>query len=147
MKDWVKPYLVQKSVEALQDLGIDYKEDEVIAKESRELKVEQREFERLWVEFPVVYRVGWHTVTGSTVNASSQGLMVESYLSSKSASKVFNTLNKKTGYRVEVEYTYQGKTYRRNAEIKHFHLDFAGSQPYRFTVGFWIPRRERNRKT
>jgi len=140
MRDWVKPYLVEKSIEALRELGIEYKEDEAIAEKSRELRIEQRQYERLWVEFPVLYRVGRNTVTGSTVNACSTGFMVESYLSSKSASRVFNILKKKPEYRLEVEYTYEGKTYRRKAEIKHFHFDFSGSEPYRFTVGLWIPR-------
>ena len=141
MKDWVKPYLIEKSIEALRELGIEYKEDAVIAKKSNELKVEQRKQERLWVEFPVVYRVGRSRITGSTVNACNEGFMVESYLSSKSASKVFKTLNKRSGYRTEVEYTYEGKTCRRETEIKHFHLDFSGTEPYRFTAGFWIPKR------
>jgi hypothetical protein len=103
-------------------------------------EVEQRRNERLWVEFPVLYKIGGSTITGSTVNVSNEGILVESYLSSKTAFRIFKVLNKKPRYRLEVEYTYEGTTYRRDAEIKHFHADFAGSEPYRFTMGFNIPK-------
>jgi len=103
---------------------------------------EQRKHERSWVEFPVVYRIGGNLITGSTVNVCNEGMLVESYLSSKTALRVFKILNKKPGYRLELEYTFERNTYRRNAEIRHFHADFSGSEPYRFTVGFWVPRIE-----
>jgi hypothetical protein len=103
---------------------------------------EQRKHERLWVEFPVVYKIGRHTLTGSTVNASNEGILVESYLSSKTAFKIFKILNKKPAYHLTAEYTVGEKTYRRDAVVKHFHADFSGAQPYRFTVGLWIPRIE-----
>ncbi|NIO11686.1 MAG: hypothetical protein GTO40_28170, partial [Deltaproteobacteria bacterium] len=105
MKDWVKPYLLQKSVEAIRELGVQYKKDEVLAKKSKELESEQREYERLWIEFPVIYKIGRNTITGSTVNACSEGLMVESYLSSKTASKIFKIINKRPAYRLRVKYT------------------------------------------
>lgn len=107
-----------------------------------ERDLEQRKHERIWVEFPVVYEIGGHTITGSTVNVSREGMLVESYLSSKTAFKVFKILNRKPNYRLEMEYTYEGKTYRRDAEIKHFHADFSGTEPYRFTVGFHVPKIE-----
>ena len=103
---------------------------------------EQRRYERVWVEFPVVYKIAGNTLTGSTVNASNEGMMIESFLSSKTALKIFKILNKKPGYRLEVRYTYREHTYLREAEIKHFHLDFSGSEPYRYTAGFWIPKIE-----
>jgi hypothetical protein len=101
---------------------------------------EQRKYERLWIEFPVVYRIGRNTLTGSMVNACNEGILVESYLSSKTASKVFRILNKKPVHRLEVKYSLAGKTYLRDAEIRHFHLDFSGKDPYRLTVGFWVPK-------
>ena len=140
MKDWMKPYLVEKSIEALRELGIEYEENEAIAKKSQELKVDQREYERIWVEIPVIYRIGRTTITGSTVNACNEGFMVESYVSSKSASKIFSILRKRPRYRLKLKYTNKGATYLRKAEIKHFHFDFSGDEPYRFTVGFWIPK-------
>ena len=101
---------------------------------------EQRQYERVEVEFPVVYNIGKNTVTGSTLNACNEGILVESYLSSKTALKIFKTLNKNPEYWLEVEYTYEGNTYRRNAQIRHFHSDFSGYEPYRFRVGFYIPK-------
>lgn len=109
---------------------------------AEEGKNEQRKYERSWVEFPVIYKIGRNTLTGSTVNACNEGILVESYLSSKTALRIFKILNKKSVYRLELEYTYEGNTYLRDAEIKHFHLDFSGSEPYRFTVGFCIPKIE-----
>jgi hypothetical protein len=140
MKDWMKPYLVEKSVEALRELGIEYKEDEATAKKSKGLEIDQRGYERTWVEVPVIYRIGRTTITGSSVNACNEGFMVESYLSSKTASKVFRILRKEPKYRLKLKYTYKGATYLRKAEVKHFHFDFSGDEPYRFTVGFWIPK-------
>ena len=141
MKDGMKPYLLQKSIEALQELGIEYQEDQVIAEKSNKLKTEQREYERLWIEFPVAYKIGRNTITGSTVNASREGMMVESYLSSKSASRIFRILRKKPNYHLKLRYEDRGNTHQRDAEIKHFHFDFSGSEPYRFTAGFWMPRK------
>ena len=145
MKDWMKPYLLEKSVEALRELGIEYEEDQqTIAKKPKELKIDQRGCERVWVEIPVIYRIGRTTITGSTVNACHEGFMVESYLSSRTASKVFTILRKNPNYRLKLKYTYKGKTYLRKAEIKHFHFDFSGNEPYRLTVGFWIPKTEQD---
>ncbi len=101
---------------------------------------DQREHERVYVEFPVVYTIGRNTLTGSTVNASNEGMMVESYVSSRTALRVFKILCKKPGFHLIVEYTYKENTYLRASEIRHFHLDYSGSEPYRLTVGFWIPK-------
>jgi len=101
---------------------------------------EQREYERSCIEFPVIYTIGGVTLTGSTLNVCNEGILVESCLSAKSVLKVFKILNRQPGYRLEVEYSYGGNTYLRDAEVKHFHLDFSGSDPYRLRVGFWIPR-------
>jgi hypothetical protein len=105
-------------------------------------RANHRRYERSWIEFPVVYTIGKITLTGSTVNACNEGIMVESYLSSKTAFKVFRILNKNPGYRLEMEYTYEGNTFLRDAEIRHFHVDFSGGEPYRITLGFWIPKLE-----
>jgi hypothetical protein len=108
-------------------------------KESRE---EKRRFERLLADLPVIYKIGRHTLTGTTVNVSNEGLFVESSLSAKTASNVFKTLCKNPKYRLEMEYSYQGRAYVRDAEVKHFHMDSSGSGPYRLKIGFWIPRME-----
>jgi len=77
---------------------------------------------------------------GNAVNVCNEGILVESYLSSKSALEIFKILKKKPNYRLGVEFTYEGSTDLRKVEVKHFHLDFSGSEAYRFTVGFWLPR-------
>lgn len=103
---------------------------------------EKRQYERLQVDFPVVYKVGSNTLTGTTVNVSNQGILVESSLSAKTASVVFKILNRKPEYRLEVEYSYRGRTFLRDAQVKHFHIDSSGSGPYRLRIGFWIPKIE-----
>ena len=101
---------------------------------------EQRRHERLRAEWPVVYKIGRNTHTGTTVNVSNEGILVESFLSSKAVSKILTILMRTPGYSLEVEYTCEGETYRRDAKLMHFHLDCSGREPYRFTVGFWIPK-------
>ncbi len=105
----------------------------------QDTRTERRKQERVPVELPLSYTIGTKTLIGSTVNACDEGMMVESYLSSRMALKVFKILDKIPDYRMGVEFTYEGNTERRNVEIKHFHLDFSGSEAYRLTVGFWLP--------
>ncbi len=107
---------------------------------------EQRKYETIRTEWPVVYEIGSNTLTGSTVNVCNEGMMVESYLSTRTVWKVFKILHKKSEYRLVVKYAYKGNTYFRNAEVKHFYLDFSVGEPYRFTVGFWIPNIEKIRE-
>jgi hypothetical protein len=106
--------------------------------------IERRKHERVSVELPLTYKIGRRTLIGSTVNACDEGMMVESYLSSKAALKVVEVLEKIPDFRLEVEFTYEGNTDLRQVEIKHFHLDFSGSEAYRFTVGFWLPGMSRS---
>ena len=103
---------------------------------------ERRRYERSRIDLPVIYKVGKNTLTGTTMNVCNEGILVESSLSSKVALNVIKILSKKPGYRLEVEYTCEGNTYLRDAEVRHFHLDFPGGEPYRLTVGFWIPKIE-----
>jgi len=105
-------------------------------KESRD---EKRRFERLPADLPVIYKIGRHALTGTTVNVSNEGLFVESSLSAKTALNVFKILCKNPEYRLEMEYSYQGRTYVRDAEVKHFRMDSSGNGPYRLKIGFWIP--------
>jgi hypothetical protein len=80
------------------------------------------------------------TVGGNAVNVCHEGLMVESFLCSGTALKVFKALKKQPSQRLEVEFTYSGDTDLRDVEVKHFHLDFSGAEAYRLTVGFYLPR-------
>lgn len=101
---------------------------------------ERRKHERFPVEFPLNYKIGGETLGGSTVNVCNEGILVESFLSSKMALKIFKALKKRPDSRLEVEFTYEGNTDLRDVEIKHFHLDFSGCEAFRFTVGFYLPR-------
>ena len=102
--------------------------------------LDQRKNRRFWIEFPVTYRIGGKQYTGRTINACNEGMMVESSLSLKAAYRVFKILTKGCNNHIDLEYVYKDKTRRRKAEIKHFHLDFSGTEPYRLTLGFFIPR-------
>ncbi len=106
----------------------------------RSISTERRKHDRVPVELPLSYKIGKKTLIGNTVNACDEGIMVESYLSSKAAFKIFKALERVPDYRLGVEFIYEGNTDRRDAEIKHFHLDFSGSAAYRLTVGFWLPK-------
>jgi hypothetical protein len=106
----------------------------------QETTSDRRKHERISVEFPLSYKIGRKTLGGSTVNVCNEGILVESFLSSKTALKIFKTLKKQPSYRLEVEFSYEGNTDLRDVEIKHFHLEFIGSEAYRFTVGFYLPK-------
>ena len=104
------------------------------------MDTDRRKNERFSVEFPLTYRIGKKTLLGNTVNVCHEGILVESYLSSRTAFGVFNILKNAQNFRLGVEFTYEGKADLRDVEIKHFHLDYSGCEAYRFTVGFWLPR-------
>ena len=123
MQDSLKPYLLEKSIEALRELGIE----------------EQRRYERVSLGFPVVYEIGKLTLTGTTVNACNEGMMVESHLPPKRMLEVFGVLSEKEKYRLKIRCVQGGKTYLRDAEVRHFHLHSSGSGTCRFTVGLWMP--------
>ena len=101
---------------------------------------ERRKHERFVVEFPLSYKIGGKTLGGSTVNVCNEGILVESFLSSETALEIFKTLKRKPNHRLAIEFSYEGSTDLRDVEIKHFHLDFSGSEAYRLTVGFYLPR-------
>ncbi|NIQ39314.1 MAG: hypothetical protein GTN81_12080 [Proteobacteria bacterium] len=109
--------------------------------------IERRKQRRFPVELPLSYKIGKKTFIGSTVNACDEGIMVESYLSPKGALSVFKILEKSPDYRMGVTFSYEGNIDRRDAEIKHFHLDSVGNEAYRFTVGFWLPKTSQSRLT
>jgi hypothetical protein len=102
--------------------------------------IERRKQVRFPAEFPLSYKIGRTTVGGNAVNVCHEGLMVESFLCSGTALKVFKALKKQPSQRLEVEFTYSGDTDLRDVEVKHFHLDFSGAEAYRLTVGFYLPR-------
>ena len=104
------------------------------------MDTDRRKNERFSVEFPLTYRIGKKTLLGSALNVCHEGILVESYLSSRMALDVFKVLKNAQNLRLGVEFTYEGKTDQRDVEIKHFHLDYSGCEAYRFTVGFWLPR-------
>lgn len=100
---------------------------------------ERRKYKRVLIEFPVTYKIRGTTILGRAMNASNEGMMVESYLALKTALQILEILSKKRMYRLNIEFTHK-KTYRTEAEIKHFHLDFSGNEPCRSVVGFFMPK-------
>ena len=106
---------------------------------------ERRKHERFQVEFPLRFKIGRKTLTGSTVNACDEGMLVESSVSSRTALRIFKTLRNRPNYRLKVEFAFEQDVYLRDVEVKHFRLDFSGSEPYRFRVGFWFPRKNKTR--
>jgi hypothetical protein len=139
MKDWLKSYLLEKSVEAL---GASRTESEEHSPGTGRLKwpeVEQRKYERVPIHFPVIYQIGNETIRGTTVNVSNEGIMVESHLPSKGLLEIFDILGEKEGFHLEIRCIHEGQTYLRDVEIKHLHLDSSGKGPCRFRVGFWLP--------
>jgi hypothetical protein len=100
---------------------------------------ERRKYKRVLVEFPVTYKIRRTTILGRALNASNEGMMVESYLDLKTALRILGALKKKRKYRLNIEFTYK-KTYRTEAEVRHFHLDFSGKEPCRSVFGFFTPK-------
>ncbi|MBW2059226.1 MAG: hypothetical protein JRH07_11535 [Deltaproteobacteria bacterium] len=99
---------------------------------------ERRRFKRVSIEFPVSYKIRGTTILGRAINACNQGMMVESYVGVKTALQILGMMKKKRRSRVGLEFTHK-KTYRTEAEIRHFHFDFSGSEPCRSVVGFYMP--------
>ncbi|NIS63006.1 MAG: hypothetical protein GTO13_20610 [Proteobacteria bacterium] len=100
---------------------------------------EQRKYETIRTEWPVVYEIGSNTLTGSTVNVCNEGMMVESNLSLETAAQILKTLAKKRDHKLDVRFTYNKRAYRPQAEIRHFHLDFLGNGMCRSVAGFFMP--------
>jgi len=100
---------------------------------------ERRKHRRVSIDFPVTYKIRGTTVLGRAMNASNEGMLVESYLALKTALHILGVLKRKRGHRLGVEFTYK-KTYHTQAEIRHFHLDFSGNEPCRSLVGFFMPK-------
>ena len=102
----------------------------------------RRKYERVSVDFPVVYRIKNMNILGRAMNASNEGMMVESYLSLKTAEQILQFWDKNRGYKLNMRFTYRSKAYRPEAEIRHFHLDFLGKERCRYLAGFFIPKIE-----
>jgi len=102
--------------------------------------LDERKSKRLFVKCPLDYEIGGIDLKGVTVNACSEGIMVESSLPLRTAFQIFMILDENPNYQTELEFALEGKTHVIEAEIRHFHLDFSGTKPYFFRVGFRFPR-------
>jgi len=100
---------------------------------------ERRKHRRVPIDFPVTYKIRGTTVLGRALNASNEGMLVESYLAMRTALHILGILKRKRRHRLTVEFTYK-KKYHTQAEIRHFHLDFSGNEPCRSLVGFFMPK-------
>jgi len=103
-------------------------------------KDERRKHKRVEINFPVTYKIRRTTVMGRAVNACNEGMLVESFLALRTAFQILGILTKKRKHRINVEFTFKKRTYRTEAEMRHFHLDFSGSEPCRSELGFHMPR-------
>jgi hypothetical protein len=100
---------------------------------------ERRKHQRFQVKHSMSFKIGRKTLTGRTVNACDQGMLVESSVSSRTALKIFKMFRDRPNYRSEAEFTFGQDVYLRDVEVKHFRFDFSGSEPYRLSLGFWLP--------
>jgi len=105
------------------------------------LEEERRSSERNTVEMPVSVEIGKNTFFGTPANLSDDGMMIESSLAYGNVRKIFKVLLKTQECPVEVNYSIKGKAFSRPGKIKHYHLDFSGSESAcRFSFGVWIPK-------
>ena len=100
---------------------------------------ERRKYRRVSIDFPVSYKIHGTMVLGRAMDASNEGMKVESYLPLKTALRILGGLKRKRKYRLNLEFTYR-RTYRTQGEIRHFHLDFSGNEPCRSVLGFFVPK-------
>ncbi len=102
---------------------------------------EMRHSSRLGTEIPVTFQVGKNTFSGTSANLSDDGMLIESSFARENVRKVMRNLLKTRECPVRVSYAAEGKLFTRNGIIKHYHLDFLGSQSvYRLSFGVWIPK-------
>ena len=105
------------------------------------MEEERRNSERTEVEMPVSFEIGKNSFFGTMVNLGDDGLMIESSLAPENVRKIFKAFLKTDECPVKVNYSTKGKSFSRPGRIKHYHLDFSGSQSAcRFSFGVWIPK-------
>jgi hypothetical protein len=105
------------------------------------LEEERRNSERIKVEMPISFEIGKNTFFGTTANLSDDGMMIESSLAPENVRRIFKALLKTEECPIEVNYSIKGKSFSRPGKIKHYHLDFSGSESAcRFSFGVWIPK-------
>jgi len=105
------------------------------------LEEERRDSERIKVEMPVSFEIGRDTFFGTTANLCDDGMMIESSLAYGNVRRIFKVLLKTQECPVEVNYSIRGRSFSRPGKIKHYHLDFSGSESAcRLSFGVWIPK-------
>jgi len=103
---------------------------------------ERRKYKRVSVDFPVVYRIQGVTVMGKAVNASNEGMMVESHIGLENALRIVQILANRQRLTLDLQFTYKNRGFRTEAEMKHFHLHFLGKEPCRSELGVFMPKIE-----
>jgi hypothetical protein len=105
------------------------------------MEEERRNSERTEVEMPVSFEIGKNTFFGTMANLGDDGVMIESSLAPENVRKIFKAFLKTGEPPITVNYSIKGKSFSRPGRIKHYHLDFPGSQSAcRFSFGVWIPK-------
>ena len=102
---------------------------------------EKRNSRRVEIEIPITFTVGRRTFFGTTANLSDDGMRIESSFARENIRKVLRRFLKGDECPVRVNYTAKGKSLTRRGIIKHYQLNFPGSQSvYRLSFGVWIPK-------
>jgi len=103
---------------------------------------ETRKHKRVPVDFPVTFNMRRAFVLGKAVNANNQGMLIESNIPLSVARQILGILARKREYRLKIQFTYKEKGYSTEGQIKHFHMDFSGTEPFRALAGFFVPSLE-----
>jgi hypothetical protein len=101
---------------------------------------DRRKYVRVPVDFPVAYIFKGKRLLGKAINASNEGMMIDSFLGLDSASRILRTLLAKNRDDVDLKFTFGNVPYRTQGEMRHFRLHFFGREPLRVEMGFFIPK-------
>lgn len=105
------------------------------------MEEERRNSNRIEAETPITFRIGRKTFFGTMTNLSDDGMMIEASLARKNFLKIFKPVLKNLECPVEIHYSIAGRPVSRRGKIKHYHVNFSGSQSaYRLSFGVWIPK-------
>ncbi len=103
---------------------------------------ENRQHKRVPVDFPVTFNIRRASVLGKAVNANNRGMLIESNMPLSVARQILGILARKRKNSLKIEFTYKKKECSTEGEMKHFHMDFSGTEPFRALAGFLMPRLE-----
>jgi hypothetical protein len=116
----------------------DQKREIVMAKGT--VHIDRRKDMRIFVNRPAHFDIRKTSLKGITVNASEEGIMVESVLPLETAAEMFRSLGEEPNYWTSLYVTIEEDTYFTEAEVKHYHLDSSSGERFILRVGFGFSR-------